>query len=343
MNYISPEKFFSLDALPLILDVRTPAEFAKGHIPNALNLPLFDDKERAEVGTLYKQKSKEAAILRGLEIAGAKMSSYVVKAKEMVKVAEVGVHCWRGGKRSESMATLLSFVGFKPIVIEGGYKAYRQFIREKLTLPNLKLHVLGGKTGSGKTDVLNSLNDLGEQVIDLEKLAHHKGSAFGALGEKPQPTSEQFENNLFDVIRKLDFSKRIWLENESKSIGRIFIPDGFWQQMNQGVYFEMEVPFENRVARLVKDYGSYPKEDLIVSVKKIQKRLGGQHVKKAIEHYEKGELAEAAEITLNYYDKAYQHGTDQKRFERKYRLETSNNDPKLSAEKLIKFANEFGY
>lgn len=332
-----------MDAFPLILDVRTPAEFTKGHIPNALNLPLFDDKERAEVGTLYKQKSKEAAIMRGLEIAGSKMSGYVVKAKELVKNVDVCVHCWRGGKRSESMATLLSFVGYNTLVIEGGYKAYRQFIREKLTLTNLKILVLGGKTGSGKTDVLKYLKEMGEQVIDLEKLACHKGSAFGSLGESPQPSTEQFENNLFEVIRQLDCSKRVWLENESKSIGRIFIPNGLWEKMNRGVYFEMEVPFENRVDRLVKGYGNYPKEDLIASVKKIQKRLGGQHVKKAIECYEKGELSDAAEITLKYYDKAYQYGTDQKDFQHKYLLETSNIDPKISAENLITLANEYGY
>lgn len=343
MNYISAEKFFTLEPLPIILDVRTPAEFEKGHIPNAMNLPLFDNKERAEVGTLYKQTSKEAAIMRGLEIAGAKMSSYVLKAKEMVKDMDVCVHCWRGGKRSESMATLLSFVGFKPVVIEGGYKAYRQFIREKLTLNTLKILVLGGKTGSGKTDVLKSLKELGEQVIDLEKLACHKGSAFGSLGEGPQPSTEQFENNLFDLIRTLDFSKRVWLENESKSIGRVFIPDRFWQQMNMGVYFEIEVPFENRLARLVNDYGNYPKEDLLDSVTKIQKRLGGQYVKKAIEHYEKGELSEAAKITLSYYDKAYQYGTDQKSFSKKYRLEIPNLDPRISAKKIIEYANEYGY
>ncbi len=343
MNYISSENFFHLSSPPPVLDVRTPSEFKKGHIPGAFNLPLFDDGERAEVGTLYKQKSQGAAVLRGLEIAGSKMKSYVESAREILPGRDVCVHCWRGGKRSESMGTLLSFVGFNTLVLQGGYKAYRRFVREKFAETNLKILVLGGRTGSGKTEVLQALKNLGEQIIDLEKLAHHKGSAFGALGEPPQPSVEFFENQLFEEMRHLDVAKRVWMENESKNIGRVFIPEDFWFKMSQGVYFDLEVPFADRIERLVRDYGQYEKEELIESVQKIRKRLGGQHVQKAIELFENGDLEGATAIALHYYDKAYQHATSQKEFCKKYLIKTANKNALTTAQQLITLANEYKY
>ncbi|MEO1262262.1 MAG: tRNA 2-selenouridine(34) synthase MnmH [Bacteroidota bacterium] len=331
-----------LETIPL-LDVRSPAEFQKGHIPSAMNLPLFSDAERAEVGTLYKQKSKETAMMKGLEIAGAKMSWYVKEAKRLVDGSNIALHCWRGGKRSSSMATLLEFTGNKTTVIEGGYKAYRNYILHAFSNELSKLIVIGGATGSGKTELLHELKKRGEQVVDLEKIAHHKGSAFGALGEKSQPTVEQFENDLFEVIRKLDTKKRIWVENESNSIGRVFIPAGFWDQLCQAFLIELEVPFENRVERLIRIYADFPKEKLIGSLEKIRKRLGGLNIKNAIAAYEANDMETAAGIALKYYDKAYLHATQKKKFKRKESLNTHLLDTNEIADQLIQLAQRYDY
>lgn len=340
MQSISIDQYFKEYKEWPIIDVRSPGEYHKGHIPDAINMPLFNDEERAEVGTLYKQKSKKAAILRGLDIAGGKMSSFVQEAHQLFRDKEVAVHCWRGGKRSGSVATLLEFVGFKVVVVKGGYKAYRNLILNTFKERKLKLIVLGGKTGSGKSDVLHKMKEAGEQIIDLEGLAHHKGSAFGALGEEPQPTVEQFENNLYEAFMKLDVNRRVWIENESKSIGRVYVPDGLWHQKIEADFLEMEIPFEKRVQLLVKLYGDFSKEELLTSLSKISKRLGGLNMKNAIQAFEKGDLKTATEIALKYYDKAYQHAADKKNFKTKHQVKVSMEDVEKAAAELIEFANE---
>ena len=341
MKSISFDQYFNEKELWPLLDVRSPKEFAKGHVPGAYNLPIFDDEERAEIGTLYKQNSKESAMMRGLEIAGSKMTRYVEQARFLLAGKEVAVHCWRGGKRSASMGTLLEFMGYDVQILQSGYKAYRKLILSDFLEKKLKIVVLGGKTGSGKTEVLKKLKAAGEQIIDLEGLANHKGSAFGALGEKPQPTVEQFENNLYEVFRKLDPDRRVWVENESKSIGRVFIPEGLWSQMAQGTLALIEVPFERRVSRLVNDYGSFPSEELVFSLQKVSKRMGFNNVKEAMDAFKVGNLEKATGIALSYYDKAYQHATDKKPFAQKINLQTDNTDPAKTALQLIKLANEY--
>lgn len=231
-------------------------------------------------------------------------------------------------------------MGWETSTILGGYKAYRRFILNSFESEKLKIIVLGGKTGSGKTVLLNSLSELGEQTIDLEKLAHHKGSAFGALGEQPQPTVEQFENNLFEVFIKLNKAKRVWIENESKSIGRVFVPDGLWGQMTTATYLGIDVLFEERVEMLVEEYGQFAKGDLIESFKKIQKRMGGQHVKTAVEAIEAGDIRSATSIALHYYDKSYEHAAGKKPFSQKISIKASNKTHDLTAKEIIKIADE---
>jgi tRNA 2-selenouridine synthase len=178
--------------LPM-LDVRSPGEFARGHIPGAQNIPLFDNEGRAEVGTIYKQKGKQPAILRGLELVGPNMATMAERGRLTAIDNTVFVHCWRGGMRSGSVAWLLESYGVKVFTLKGGYKAFRRYMQQQFEAPK-NLLVLGGRTGSQKTTWLHALQGDGEQVIDLEGLACHKGSSFGMLGEHPQPTQEQFEN-----------------------------------------------------------------------------------------------------------------------------------------------------
>ncbi|MFN3940651.1 MAG: tRNA 2-selenouridine(34) synthase MnmH, partial [Chitinophagales bacterium] len=208
--------------MPLI-DVRSPAEYAHAHIPGAVNMPLLSDAERKQTGIAYKREGQEAAIKLGLDLVGVKLSRFVAEAKNIAMNNAVALHCWRGGMRSKSMAILFDFAGIRTYVIKGGYKSFRRLAKKYFDMPYSML-ILGGNTGSGKTEVLHALQMAGEQVIDLEALAHHKGSAFGALGEETQPTTEQFENDLFYALRKCNLQKHIWLEDESHLIGTVFIP-----------------------------------------------------------------------------------------------------------------------
>lgn len=325
----------------MLFDVRTPAEFEQGHIPGALNLPLFSNEERAAVGTTYKQVGPYEAFLQGLDFVGPQMRFFVEEAQRLAPGGKVTAHCWRGGQRSSSMGWLLDLAGMDVEVLTGGYKTYRRYVLEQLAERPAQLLVVGGETGSGKTEVIHALRELGEQVVDLEGLAHHKGSAFGALGEAPQPTVEQFENDLYEAFRQCNPDRPVWLENESKPIGRVFIPDGFWGRILEAPLLALQVPFENRVLRLVGVYALYAKDELAAAFGKIEKRLGGQHLKAALEALEAGDYAEAARIGLRYYDKAYNHHTLSKRdHSRIFYITSENRDPMKTARELIAFAEK---
>lgn len=305
---IVPDQLWQVRTTHVILDVRTPSEYAHGHIPGAINLPLFSDEERSEIGTTYKQRSPEAAILQGLDYAGPKMKSLVMQARKLRKGRPLVVHCWRGGKRSESVAWLLDFAGLDVSVLQDGYKGWRRYVHQMFNQTPHRFIVLGGKTGCGKTEILKTLESQGEQVIDLEQIAHHKGSAFGWIGEAEQPSVEQFENLLYDAIRALDPKRPIWIENESKGIGRVFIPDGLWARIKQSVLINVEADLDSRIERLLQMYQlDDDQESLIASFQKIKKRLGGQHLKAALEALETNNFGDAARIALHYYDKAYEY------------------------------------
>ncbi len=344
ITYISPEKAVAqLKDTPL-LDVRTPAEFEEAHIPGAHNLPLFSNEERAEVGTRYKQVSPKQAFLKGLEFVGPKMRHLVEQAGKIAPGGKVQLHCWRGGQRSSSVGWLLDLSGFEVEVIKGGYKAYRTWVQASLTQVKANFLIVGGPTGAGKTEVIHALKAAGEQIIDLEKLAHHKGSTFGALGEAPQPTVRQFENDLWEAYRQLDPDRRIWLENESRAIGRVYIPEGFWKTMTKAPLFDLQVSHEDRLNRLVQQYASFSDAQLAEAFGRIRKRLGGQHLKAALESLENKDYHKAAEIALVYYDKAYHHHTFEKVGRQTvYPVPVEKDDPVQTARTLIAFANQKQY
>ena len=312
---INIEEFTKLSDTHPILDVRTPAEFAQGHIPGAINLPIFTNEERVIIGTLYKKEGKQPAILKGLELVGPKLHSFVQEAIKMNKNGTFLVHCWRGGMRSSSMAWFIETYGFKCLTLKGGYKNYRKQILGSFN-EQKNIVVLGGKTGSGKTMILHQLQKQNEQIIDLEKIAHHKGSSFGSLGEEPQPSQEQFENELASHFSKIDATKKVWVENESRRIGTPVIPPGFWEQMKNALVVSIDLPTEERVNYLVSEYGKFSKEELITATTRIGKKLGGQHVKRAIQAIEEGDLKTAFEICLVYYDKTYTYGEENREKEK---------------------------
>jgi tRNA 2-selenouridine synthase len=306
MQVLSTDEFLKQSKDHLCLDVRSPKEFNQGHLPHAINLPLFDDKERAKVGTAYKQQGRQTAIELGLQIVGPKMAEFARFVKPLAPANKVFVHCWRGGMRSGSVAWMFDLLGYEVYTLKGGYKAYRNHVLTELGNPS-RYVVIGGFTGSGKTAILHHLVAQGEQVIDLERLAHHKGSAFGALLEDKAPSSEQFENNLHQACSALDLNKTIWLEDESRHIGSCYLPLGFWQQMRASPLLIIDVPAEERLAQVMLDYSQAPTDDLIDSFQKIERRLGNEAMKTAIAHLQDGDKTAAAAIALRYYDKTYTH------------------------------------
>ena len=321
---IGIDEFLQLAKLNPILDVRSPGEYVHAHIQGAHSLPLFTDEERKVVGTAYKQRGRKTAIKIGLDYFGVKMRSMVEEVESLVRGLReataietqhcILVHCWRGGMRSAGVAWLLDLYGFKVYTLSGGYKVYRQWVRAQFDKP-YTLNILGGYTGSGKTLVLKELQRTGHKTIDLEGLANHKGSAFGALGEKPQPTQEMFENLLADKLIELSLASRegsdledAFIEDESQRIGVLNIPTGFWNQMRKSPVFFLDIPFEERLNYLTEEYGKFEKANIVNAIIRIQKRLGGLETKLAINHLLENNHRECFRILLTYYDKYYEKG-----------------------------------
>jgi tRNA 2-selenouridine synthase len=303
LKCVSIEEF--LAAPGTLFDVRSPCEFDHGHIPGASSLPLFTDEERAQVGTVYKQNGKEIAIQVGLRLLGPKLESF---AKSLRKGSNgvCRITCFRGGMRSRSVQWLASLFGIETIRLEGGYKAFRHYVLETFSSP-YSFIVIGGATGSGKTEIIQAIAKSGYKAIDLENLASHRGSAFGLIPGAQQPTQEHFENLLATSLRELKNPAPIFLEDESRLIGACMIPQGIYENMDRSVLLWVEVPFEKRLLRLVETYGCFPKSWLLEKTVKLTKRLGGEQTKKVVTAIEEDRLKDAACLLLEYYDKAYLH------------------------------------
>ncbi|WP_416487643.1 tRNA 2-selenouridine(34) synthase MnmH [Brachyspira hyodysenteriae] len=311
VKVIDIEEFLKLanyDELPII-DVRSPIEYNHAHIPNAHNVYLFNDEERKDVGTIYKQIGRKEAILKGLEYVSVRMTSILKTIDEIAKkynsTNKILMHCFRGGMRSESTAWLCSSYGYEVYVLKGGYKRYRNYVLDSFER-DYKIYLLTGRTGSGKTLILNKLKSIGYNVIDLEQIAKHKGSAFGWINEGEQPSQEQFENNLSYELLKYDIDSTLWFEDESLLIGRRAIPKSLFNKMREAkkiIY--LDIPKECRAEYIVNTYGKYNINDLKESILKIKKRLGGERLKESLELLDNGKVYECVLNMLYYYDKAY--------------------------------------
>ena len=336
---VTIEEFLQLAKQHPVFDVRSPGEFVHAHIPGAISLPLFTDEERKVVGTAYKQESKQAAIKIGLDYYGVKMRKMVEEVELLIgdrkRLAEkqatineqsptniVLVHCWRGGMRSAGVAWVLDLYGFKVYTLIGGYKVYRKWVLAQFE-KEYAFKIIGGYTGSGKTLVMDELIKHQQPVIDLEALAHHKGSAFGALGQEPQPKQEMFENLLANRLADMGWPlvdeehlqttshqppTCIWLEDESQRIGNLQIPMPLWYTMRKCPVYFLDIPFEERLDYLTKEYGKFTKEQLVNAIIRIQKRLGGLETKNAINYLLENNHKECFRILLTYYDKWYMKG-----------------------------------
>ena len=301
-NRININKFLSLP-YP-IFDVRSPIEYEKGHIPGAINLPVFTNEERAIVGTAYKNQGKDEAIKIGIEKVQSKLVSFVENVNIIAKGKNIRLHCWRGGMRSKNMAWLLEIAGYNVFVLEDGYKSYRQFVKGYFE-NHFNLIVIGGMTGTGKTEILNFLKENGEQVIDLEYIAQHKGSVFGHFGQLAQPKTEHFENLLFNLLFKYSSNKNIWIEDESLTIGSVYIPKPFYEKMQSAKFIFLEKNINQRAERLVKEYGHFDKELLIKAIERIARKIGGDNAQLIINLLNNDDFKNAILKTLIYYDKQY--------------------------------------
>lgn len=317
----------------LIIDVRAPIEFSKGHLIGATNIPLFENTERAEIGTLYKQQGKETAITRGLEIVSPKMVPFVNQVKALSKNKKVFVYCFRGGMRSNSFAWLMNTSGIDACILQGGYKAYRTHVLNYFTIEK-QIVLLGGKTGSGKTDVLKQLEKLNYPVVDIEKIAHHKGSAFGSINEEKQHPQQLFENNLFNAFNLFQSQKSFVVEDESQTIGYNKIPYPLWLQMKKGTIIKLNIPFELRVQKLVEDYTTTDTDALKACVVKIAQQLGSLNTKLCLQYLDEKNLAEVARLSLLYYDKAYEYKYQNKMQQQVIQIDSDSIDAKINAEKV---------
>ncbi len=336
IRHISIEDFLGLEEKIVLADVRSPGEYAHGHIPGAVSLPLFSDEERAQVGTTYKQAGREQAILLGFDLTGGKWSGFIRAALEMAPDKRIAVHCWRGGMRSGVMAWSLDLYGFEVFVIQGGYKSYRQWCHRQFAFPH-DFRILGGMTGSGKTRLLGALRAMGEQTIDLEDLARHQGSSYGTMNKMVQPTQEQFENNLAWQLKDLDTARQVWIEDENLNIGRIVIPRPFWENMLQAPTLNIEVDPDDRVAYLTGEYGSLDPDFLAECTKRIHKRLGPLQTTRALAAIRENRMADFIRLVLVYYDKAYRKALAGKDPERLFTIRLTGRSDAENARLLSDF------
>lgn len=318
----------------IVVDVRTPLEFEQGHIPGAINIPIFTNEERVIVGTTYKQQGRQPAILLGFELTGPKWANFIKTAERIAPDKKILVHCWRGGMRSGALAWAFNLYGFEVATLKGGYKTFRRAGIDAFS-EAYPFNILSGSTGCAKTKTLQEMKMLGEQVIDLEDLAQHQGSSFGSMGKLTQPTQEQFENLLAQELQKMDRSKRIWLEDESVTIGKRVIPKPIWEQMRNAPIVRMDIPKQERVFFLNQDYGSLDKEFLKESVLRIAKRLGPLETKVTLAAIDEGRMKDFIEQVLVYYDKTYLKGLNNRAVLNIKQLDLETINPKENAKTII--------
>jgi tRNA 2-selenouridine synthase len=326
---------------PQFIDVRSPSEYKTGHIPGAVNVPLFSDSERAIVGTLYKKVSKEVAIAKGFELAKPKRQQIIDEVRK-IAVNEAIIYCWRGGMRSGSVCRLLIEHGIQIKKIEDGYKGYRKHIRDSFLKP-AHFIVLGGNTGSGKTIILHGLDRQNIQTLDLEGLANHKGSVFGHINQPPQPTTEQFENNLYQKFQPLNKTAPIIIENESYAIGQVHLPEPVLLQMRSAPLISMNVSKEARVKRLVKEYGNCNKNELIAAAKQLEKKLGSKKLAIIEEFLQHDRFDLACDVLLTHYDSYYNRSFGKRDKEDVYVLQLTGTDLEKDIQDVARKIMELGH
>ncbi|MRR05810.1 MAG: tRNA 2-selenouridine(34) synthase MnmH [Deltaproteobacteria bacterium] len=299
-----------------LVDARTPLEFDEDHIPGAVNVPLLNNDERVEIGILYKQQGPLQARLRGLEMTAARFPGMVKKIAEMAGNHPILVYCWRGGLRSKTVTSILDLSGFHAVQLLGGYKSYRAHVSGYFDQfrPSGPVVVLHGLTGSGKTAFLHTVQTNRYTVIDLEGLARHRGSAFGALGLSQSLSQKHFESILWNELRKSPPGRPILLEGESRRIGKISLPGNFYEVMSDSCKIWCETSMKTRIDRLIAEYGKEKyRDEMAAALVRIRKKLGEEKYREIAGYLESWDLRPFMKGLLdNYYDKVYYKTRDWK-------------------------------
>ncbi len=296
-----------------IIDVRSPSEYSQGHWPGAINIPIFSDSERETIGRSYKKESRLKAIFKGLKMTIPKTTKILGIILQTLKQQGEGnqslrIYCWRGGMRSSSFAWLARTIGVNTYLLKGGYKTYRKWVLNQFEM-DLPIRLLGGKTGTRKTDLLNHITNQNIHVIDLEGIANHRGSSFGSLGMEKQPTTQQFENILAESINIFNESDatEIWIEAESSNLGKCRIPNSLYTKMKRAPILEIIKTKKERIDNLVNVYSPNTQNELNEAVERISKRLGPQRTKDALIAIKKKDWSKACIAMLDYYDRCYEY------------------------------------
>ncbi len=349
MSGVEHQSYFSIDnfrqTCGALLDIRSPAEFNQGHWPGAINLPLFNNDERAKIGKMYKKEGRQKAVMLGLKLTGPKLLSLKKNLEALSKLQSsnnkekasktfLRLYCWRGGMRSASVGWLANLLNLNPVILEGGYKNYRKWVLQKFQY-KLPLRLIGGRTGTGKTDLLLSMANKGISTIDLEGLANHRGSSFGGLGLPTQPTSEHYENLLAETLEICDknTTKGIWIESESANLGRCRIPNEFFKQMKTAPLLQIDRSKEERIMQLVKVYAKHDKNDLKEATNRISRRLGPQRTTLALKAIENEQWEEACSAMLDYYDRCYEYELEKS--PHRETIDITGLTPDVAASKLL--------
>jgi tRNA 2-selenouridine synthase len=305
----------------LLVDARSPDEYAEATIPGAINVPVLDNAERAEVGTLYKQTGKRQARQRGVELVAPKIPSMIEQvARLQAETSQpVVVFCWRGGMRSLALTQFLELAGIPARQLFGGHKGFRRHVLDFFEHGRwAKLLVFRGLTGVGKTHYLQRLAEHGYPVVDLEGLANHRGSAFGNLGLPPQPGQKTFEALLWDELRKVPCDGYILTEGESRHIGRVALPARFYQALQIETSIWLQASLEARVRNIIADYPAVDslKEGFTQPIRALKDKLGKETMNRYLDLLEAGSWPELVrELMVNYYDPLYRHTLPERRIE----------------------------
>ena len=295
-----------------IIDVRSPNEFNEDHLPNALNLPVLDNSEREEIGTIYKNENPFIAKRKGAALVSFNISNHLkTYFSDKEKDYSPLVYCWRGGERSRSLSIILNSIGWKPTILKGGYQGYRKYIiksLEEILSTSLNLKIISGLTGSGKTKLLKHLFTNGAQIIDLEGLANHKGSALGGDEKLPQPSQKKFERNIFKLIESFDPKMPIFLESESSRIGDLQVPAKLWSLMKNSSLIEVEIPHDKRIELLTNEYQHLidDKNLLLTKLEKIKHLKSSSVFENWVNLINEGNITNFVDSILkDHYDQAY--------------------------------------
>ncbi len=300
----------------LLVDVRSESEYQEATIPEAINVPLFNDEERAHVGTVYKNQGAEKARELGVQIVSPKLPLLIQKIRNALKADQHPIFfCWRGGMRSKSMAIFYDLVYPKVYRLQGGYRGYRNYILEQmstLTLP-MPIFVLHGMTGVGKTMLLHKLEKKGVGIIDLEALAGHRGSVFGSVGEVLPANQKTFDSRLYNVLTKIKSTNALVIEAESKRIGKIIVPDPIMDSKENGHHIWVDTSIDIRIERIIMEYEPHKNTNEIYdSFSKIDKRFPTEIRVDIHTAIKEQDFYTVTKLLLNYYyDSRYQHSTDQ--------------------------------